>query len=250
MSQSPMNSPKVIKSYVLIFFLCLLATVANSQVQPTLGGTSRMMNNALAEMNKGDYEKANNFFRQIIESNLPIPPEMPYYFAETLFQLKQYDNSANFLNKYLELNGLKGENFEKAKALESMLEKPLNEIKACQLCDRRGYKFQVCFTCEGAKDIEQDCNYCKAKGIVGCNKCVGSGLITKRNVFNIIEYHECDKCSGDGRHTCPVCDGTKIETGKCKTCQGVGQLQSDQVCDHKAEEPRHLSAVFNRMRSH
>lgn len=232
----------------LIFMLNI--NLGLGQVQPSLGGSSRLMTNALSEMERGAYQKANELFRQIIDTNLPIPPEMPYYFAETLYQLKQYDNSANFLNKYLELNGFKGDNYERAKALEIMLEKPLNEIKTCELCDRRGYKFQTCFTCEGSKHLEQDCGYCKAKGIVGCSRCVGSGLITKRNVFNIVEYFECERCSGQGRLTCPTCEGSKLETSACRTCQGVGRLQSDQICDHKAEEPRHLSLLFNRMKGH
>lgn len=220
------------------------------QVQPSLGGSSRLMTSALSEMERGEYQRANELFRQIIDTNLPIPPEMPYYFAETLYQLKQYDNSANFLNKYLELNGFKGDNYERAKALEGMLEKPLNEIKTCELCDRRGYQFQTCFTCEGSKHLEQDCSYCKAKGIVGCSRCVGSGLITKRNVFNIVEYFECERCSGQGRLTCPTCEGSKLETSACRTCQGVGRLQSDQICDHKNQEPRHLSMLFNKMKGH
>ncbi|MCH7399227.1 molecular chaperone DnaJ [Belliella sp. DSM 107340] len=239
-------------SQKLIFLISLMFCFnsANAQVQPSLGGSSRLMNNAMKEMENGNYEKANIFFRQIIDSNLPIPPEMPYYFAETLYELKQYDNSANFLNKYLELNGFKGDNYERAKALEELLNIPLNAIKACELCDRRGYRFQECFTCEGSKHLEQDCGYCKAKGIVGCSKCVGSGLITKRNVFNIIEYFECERCSGQGRLTCPTCEGSKLETSACRTCQGSGRLQSDKVCDHKDENPRHLSFLFNRMKSH
>ncbi|AFL85339.1 hypothetical protein Belba_2806 [Belliella baltica DSM 15883] len=239
---------KIISLFGILFLLHV--NISNAQVQPSLGGSSRLMTNALAEMERGSYQKANEYFRQIIDTNLPIPPEMPYYFAEILYQLKQYDNSANFLNKYLELNGFKGDNYERAKALEGMLEKPLNDIKACELCDRRGYRFQACFTCDGAKELEQDCSYCKAKGIVGCSKCVGSGLITKRNVFNIVEYFECEKCAGQGRLTCPTCEGSKLETSACRTCQGVGRLQSDQICNHQAEEPRHLSAVFNRMKNH
>lgn len=239
------------KIFILILMNCFISHYSlMAQVQPNLGGTSRIMNSALAEMRKGDYEKANAFFRQIIDSNLPIPPEMPYYFAETLYELHQYDNSANFLNKYLQINGLKGENYENAKKLEAKLVKPLHEIKTCELCDRRGYRFKTCFTCEGSKHLEQDCSYCKAKGIVGCNKCMGSGLITKRNVFNIVEYHECDKCTGEGRLTCPTCTGEKIEHSTCRTCRGIGHLQSDQVCDHKSDEPRHMSFVFQKLKSH
>jgi tetratricopeptide (TPR) repeat protein len=186
-------------------------------------------------MEANEFEKANQYFRQIIDSNIPIPPEMPYYFAETLFQLKQFDNSANFLNKYLEINGFKGDNYEFAKDLEERLKEPLNEIRSCQLCDRRGYEYKTCFTCEGTKVIEQDCNYCKAKGIVGCSRCAGSGLVTKKNVFNIIEYFECERCSGNGRLTCPTCKGTKLEVSACKTCQGAGRLNSEKICDHQGQ---------------
>ncbi|MDO9552205.1 molecular chaperone DnaJ [Rhodonellum sp.] len=247
---SPSNfHKKIVLLLGLVFILHLNTGMA--QVQPTLGGSSRLMNTALSEMEKGEYDKANGLFRQIIDSNLPIPSEMPYYFAETLFELQQFDNSANFLNKYLEINGFKGDNYDAAKRLEQKLENPLNEIKVCQLCDRRGYRYQQCFTCEGTKQIEQECNYCKAKGVIGCSRCVGSGMVTKRNVFNIVEYFECDRCSGKGRLECPTCNGSKKEVSACRTCQGSGRLQSDHLCDHEPEkEIQHLSQLFHKLKSH
>src|SRR5690606_18320584 len=208
---------------------------ALGQVQPNLGQTSRLMREALTAMENNDYHTANARFRQIIDSNIPIPPEMPYYFAETLFQLKQYDNSANFLNKYLEINGFKGDNYAYAKDLEKKLVQPLNEIKACQLCDRRGYRYKICFTCEGTKSIEQDCGYCKGAGIVGCSRCAGSGLVTKKNIFEIIEYFECERCEGKGRLTCPSCEGSKLEVSACRTCQGSGRLHSEVICNHAGD---------------
>lgn len=221
-----------------VFLNVLIVSSVNNlygQTQPHLGQASKLMNNALSAMESNEFQKANQFFRQIIDSNIPIPPEMPYYFAETLFQLRQFDNSANFLNKYLEINGFKGDNYEFAKELEEKLKQPLNEIRACQLCDRRGYEYKSCFTCEGSKVIEQECNYCKAKGVIGCSRCAGSGLVTKKNVFNIIEYFECERCSGNGRLTCPTCQGTKLEVSSCKTCQGAGRLNSENICDHQGE---------------
>jgi hypothetical protein len=239
------SKPNPLYSLVLLLALLLISPVGFAQVNPNLGTTSRLMNNALSALQAADYEKANAFFRQIIDSGFPIPPEMPYYFAETLFELRQYDNSANFLNKYLEINGFKGDNYEEAKALEAKLTEPLNAIKTCQLCDRRGYRHQTCFTCEGHKEIEQPCNYCKEKGVVGCSRCIGSGLVTKKNVFNIVEYFECDKCAGNGRYTCPTCSGSTKEVSSCRTCQGSGRLQSDHICDHEPEtEVRHFSSLM------
>lgn len=226
-------SLSILKAVFLTVFFVLSVKCLFGQTQPHLGQASKLMNTALSAMEANEFQKANQYFRQIIDNNIPIPPEMPYYFAETLFQLKQFDNSANFLNKYLEINGFKGDNYEFAKDLEERLKKPLNEIRSCQLCDRRGYEYKSCFTCDGSKVIEQDCNYCKAKGIVGCSRCAGSGLVTKKNVFNIIEYFECERCSGNGRLTCPTCQGTKLEVGSCKTCQGAGRLNSEKICDHQ-----------------
>lgn len=237
------------KCFISVFTFLLLFSYGNetfAQAKPNLGGSSRLFSYALEEMEKGDYERANTYFRQIIENNLPISPEMPYYFAVTLYELEQYDNSMNFVNRYIQINGRNAEKFEEAKALEAKLKEPLDAIKACDFCNKQGYRIIACTTCEGAKELEQTCSLCKERGVVGCNKCFGKGLLTKRNVFNLIEYHECDQCDGLGKHTCPVCDGDLKEFTTCRTCEGAGNLISEEICDHK-EKPRHLSQVFQRM---
>ncbi|MFC0264418.1 molecular chaperone DnaJ [Fontibacter flavus] len=245
-----LNNLKIKFRPALIFaFLIFLLTITESsaQVRPALGGGSRLYSNALAEMENGDYEKANTFFRQIIESGLPISPEMPYFFAVTLYELKQYDNSLNFIKRYLQINGRNAEKYDEAKELEQKLEEPIRAILACNFCSNQGYRIHTCPTCEGKKQINQTCSLCKGRGIVGCNKCFGKGLLTKRNVFNIIEYYECDKCNGEGKHTCPTCDGNLTEFSDCKTCQGHGFIQSEEICDHQPS-PRHMSLLFEKMK--
>ncbi|OOG73816.1 tetratricopeptide repeat protein [Algoriphagus sp. A40] len=220
---------------IKILFLGILlfsVSFAEAQVSPNLGQTDRWMKGALAAMEQRDYQTANSIFRNLIDSGVPLPDEMPYFFSETLFELGQYDNSSNFLNKYLELTGFKGENYEGAKELQARLKQPIAAILACNLCDRRGYRFQTCFTCDGNKQIEQVCDYCKSKGIVGCSRCTASGMIKKVNVFNIVEFFECERCSGKGRLTCPECTGSGKEISDCKTCSGSGKITSDALCDH------------------
>jgi hypothetical protein len=225
--------------FLLINFFSGDLPSAYAQISPNLGQTDRWMKGALGAMERKEYETANSIFRDLIDSGLPLPEEMPYFFAETLFELKQYDNSANFLNKYLELSGFAGDYSEGAQELQKKLNSPLDGIKACQLCDRRGYRFKECFTCDGAKQIEQDCNYCKAKGVVGCSRCSGSGMITRVNIFNIVEYFECERCSGNGRLACPVCEGSLKEVSSCRTCGGSGKLPSENLCNHLAEPHIH-----------
>ncbi len=222
--------------FILFLFAFLAINDTQAQVRPNLGSTTRLLNQATDAMERADFQKANEYFRQIIQSNVPIPPEMPYLFAETLFHLGQYDNSQNFLNKYLDLNGFKGEHYEEAKELQARLAPKMEEIKTCQLCDRKGYKLEDCITCNGSTHIEQDCRICKGNGIVGCSRCAGKGLVTKKNVFNIVEYYDCERCDGNGRLTCVKCDGDKVEYGECQVCQGAGVRPSEVLCDHKEHQ--------------
>ena len=211
----------------------------SAQGVPNLGQTDRWMKGALAALERNDFETANSIFRNLIDSGLPLPDEMPYYFSETLFELGQYDNSSNFLKKYLELTGFKGENYLGAKELQEKLKINLAEIEACRLCDRRGYRYDTCFTCDGKKQIEQACDYCKSKGIVGCSRCSATGMIKKINVFNIVEFYECERCAGKGRLTCPECEGSGKEISNCKTCAGTGEITSDKICDHTEHDHDH-----------
>lgn len=224
------------KKLVFLFtvsFLLAFSFRLHAQGIPNLGQTDQWMKGALAAMERNDYQTANQIFRNLIDSGLPLPNEMPYYFALTLFELGQYDNSSNFLNKYFDLNGFNGENYDLAKNLQQDLKGPIAEIKACQLCDNKGYRWETCPTCSGSKQIQQDCSYCRGVGVVGCSRCAGKGLITKRNIFNIVEYFECDRCSGKGRLDCPTCNGSLKEVSDCKTCGGIGYVSGEIICDHK-----------------
>ncbi len=208
--------------------------VLDASAQVNLGQTDRWMKGALAAMERSDYQTANSIFRNLIDSGLPLPEEMPYYFSETLFHLGQYDNSQNFVNKYLELTGFRGQNYESATQLKEKLKVPLAQIIACELCDRRGYRYENCMTCQGKKQIEQACSYCRAKGVVGCSRCGASGMIKKVNVFNIVDFYECERCTGKGRLACPNCSGSGKEVSACKAREGSGKAASTSLCNHEA----------------
>jgi len=225
--------------FLIFIFSLPFSFPSLAQFGPNLGQTDRWMKSAQVSMERQEYETVNLIFRDLIDSGLPLPEAMLYFFAETLYELKQYDNSINFLNKYLELNGFAGDYYQGARELQIKLEGPLNDIKTCQLCDRRGYEYKVCFTCEGARQVEQDCGYCKARGVVGCSKCSGSGMTTRINIFKIVEYFECERCDGKGRLTCPVCEGKLKEISSCRTCGGSGRLTSENLCDHQQEPHIH-----------
>jgi hypothetical protein len=228
-----------LKAFISTFFLLLGLQgffTNDCQAQVNLGQTDRWMKGALAAIERNDFQTANSIFRNLIDSGLPLPDDMPYYFAETLFQLGQFDNSNNFVSKYLEITGFTGQHYDGALALKEKLKAPLAQIEACNFCDARGYRYRTCFVCEGKKQSEQACSYCKAKGLVGCSRCGATGMIKKINVFNLVEFFECERCSGKGRLTCPECGGGGKEISECKTCNGSGHLSSDQLCNHLATQ--------------
>lgn len=221
---------------LLLFAFCQFRSHKMYAQSPSLGTTSAMMAKASEAMKNEDFTKANAIFREIIDSNQPIPPEMPYLFSKTLYALGQYHNSNNFVNKYLDLNGFKGSYYKQAKELQSLLAGPLAEIASCEYGDARGYRYGTCQTCQGEGKTEQACSLCKGRGIIGCSRCAGDGLVTKKNVFNILEYFECERCSGEGRLTCTSCQGSLVEIDSCPVCEGSGHILTEELCDHTAPE--------------
>ena len=220
----------LILSLILLCLFTLAPLAVTAQVN--LGQTDRWMKGALAAMERSDYQTANSIFRNLIDSGQPLPEEMPYFFSETLFHLGQFDNSQNFVNKYLELTGFTGQNYEYAVRLKEKLKEPLAKIQDCKLCDRRGYRYAHCSVCDGNRQIEQACAYCKANGVVGCSRCGASGMLKKVNIFNIVEFFECERCAGKGRLSCPTCGGSGKEVSACKNCEGSGKTPSDVLCNH------------------
>jgi RecJ-like exonuclease len=58
-------------------------------------------------------------------------------------------------------------------------------------------------------------------------------MIKKMNVFNIMEFFECERCVGKGRLTCPTCGGSGKEVSACKNCEGSGKTASADLCNHE-----------------
>jgi RecJ-like exonuclease len=59
-------------------------------------------------------------------------------------------------------------------------------------------------------------------------------MIKKVNVFNIVDFYECERCTGKGRLACPNCSGSGKEVSACKTCEGSGKAASTALCNHEA----------------
>lgn len=188
---------------------------------------------AKTQATTGNYEEANLTFRKILTLNQAIPSEFCYFFAETLYHTGQYRNSKSFINKYRELAGENGQYAAEINRLNDSVEERLSEIAACPLCDDNGYVFEACSVCNGSGEVHKTCTYCKGKGNLACNLCAGEGVIVRKNVFNVNEYHTCSKCSGTGVIECRFCGGNKTVVSACELCDGLGKTASNVLCDHR-----------------
>lgn len=185
-------------------------------------------------MNEGHYESAYNAFRKILNSGKVLPTNLSYYFSETLYHLGQYQNSQNFINKYLKITGKGGDYYQEANELSKLLTDKFSLIESCELCDISGYRLIPCTRCNGVKSIVESCHICSSTGISSCKKCEGEGVLIVTDVFDEKKYQTCDKCRGEGYHTCETCLGNKSIKLNCPVCLGSGHEKSATICDHQS----------------
>ena len=75
---SKIPSLPILSILILLFSLSLKSY---GQIGPNLGQTDSWMKSAVAAMERNDYESANGIFRNLIDSGLPLPEEIPVNFA-------------------------------------------------------------------------------------------------------------------------------------------------------------------------
>ena len=222
-----------IKLYLSLIFLVTLF----SNLQAQSDDYYQLMDKGKQFMANNNFNQANVVFRQVLTLNVEIPAEFCYYFAETLFQIGQYKNSQDFINKYYELTERSGKYINEVKALEALLKAQTSSARTCNLCDEHGYIKGTCSTCKGEGHLSENCGICFGKGKVSCTLCAGNGVIIFVNVFGAREYNTCHRCDGKGYEACPRCDGDGTEEHSCPTCNGTGFVKKRTVCDHDQPNP-------------
>lgn len=217
------------------FFLLLLMLCASFNISAQKNSDYQVLKRTEAAkkmMDEGRYDAAYTSFRDILSLGKVLPTNLSYYFAETLYHIGQYQNSQNFVDKYMKITGKGGDYFNEATELSKLLNYEFNQISSCKLCDVSGYRLVPCTHCNGVKSITESCNLCNAAGLDTCKKCEGEGVLIIVDVFDEKKYQTCDKCNGIGYHTCKTCHGNKSIQLNCPVCLGSGFEKSEGICDH------------------
>jgi len=182
----------------------------------------------------GEYHEANISFRNALATNKVLPTNLSYYFAETLYLIRQYQNSKNFVDKYLSLAGYGGDFYEEAAHLHELIEGEFLKIKECQRCNAFGYRLVPCERCDATGIEVLECPECNGKGNTLCPKCTGTGVVITKDALGQDHYETCDKCGGDGIIVCERCLGAKEITRVCVVCLGTKWRASNILCNHEA----------------
>lgn len=219
--------------YLLIFLSWLFMSsisLAQSEVDPEI---EAFMKQALGEMEDQNYEAANLTFRQMLNSGKVIPTDMSFLFAHTLYMIHQYHNSQNFLDKYFRLAGKTGDYYAEAVDLKQVLDKEIEQILSCGLCDSNGYRLEPCHTCSQTGILSETCSYCKGIGITLCEVCDGTGVLVSKNPLGEDHFQTCPNCQGKSQVSCKICQGTKVESRQCPECSGSHFIPTSEVCNHR-----------------
>jgi hypothetical protein len=148
------------------------------------------MNEGVEFMEAGDYQQADNQFKIVLRNVEVLPSEICFYFGKNSYFLDEFKQSINWLNKYIELKGTKGQYFEEC---VEYLEK---SEKAYRL--KNDLEKERIFS-ELSEQNEFDC---KGREYIQCPICKGEGVLIEPGQMNNTIYKTCPFCNGEGRITC------------------------------------------------
>jgi hypothetical protein len=182
-----------------IFFFSLLAMLSaipmlaqdvnQDAEQRKRSDMMRNLDEAVALMDDGKYAAADEKYRYILENLKSVPSDLTFFFGKNSFYLNKFQQSADWLNKYIQLKGTTGQYHEEAIKILKSAETEIVKEKTAQI-EKAG---QVL-----SRNYDIDCG---PSGKVSCPVCKGDHVIVKRGPFGD-EYKTCPYCNDHGMLTC------------------------------------------------
>ncbi len=217
-----------------ILFCSFLSTSTFGQMNQS--EVKKYYNEGVQHFTDGNFKAANGSFRKALATNDVLPVNLSYYFAETLYHIKQFTNSKNFVDRYIKVAGQGGDFYDEAVNLQSQLKIEFINIRNCNYCNNFGYRLEDCDYCDATGIETTECPQCKGTGNTLCPKCTGKGVVITVDAFNQNHYETCDKCDGDGVIVCERCLGEKEITRVCTYCLGTKMRPTSIICNHEEEQ--------------
>lgn len=163
--------------------------VRADQEQTRRAALLRTMDQGIEEMNQGLYAQADEKFLYVLNNIKGVPSDLTFYFGKNSFYLSKFKQSADWLNKYIQLKGTTGQHYTEALDL-------LKKAEAEVLVERSKEATKVKQVLSQSYDID-----CGPTGKVICPVCKGTTVIIKKGAFGN-EYKSCQYCDKHGQLTC------------------------------------------------
>ena len=142
-------------------------------------------------MDKGYYEKADERFNYVLNNMEVIPANLAFYVGKNSLFLKKYKQSIDWLNKYIQLKGTKGQYYFESVKLLAQAELEYNKLKNPQV--KRIVKIDSVLN-----NHKIDCG---PSGMVVCPVCKGKSVIIETGPLGSI-YRPCPYSDESGFLTC------------------------------------------------
>lgn len=150
--------------------------------------TLRHLDSGVYFMEHNEYVRADEKFRFVLQNIRSVPSDLTFYFGKNSFFLKEYKQSIDWLNKYIQLKGTTGQYYSEATGWLKQAEAAYLKQKT-EAAGKTGELLSRNF------DID-----CGPTGKVTCPVCQGNHVIVKKGPF------------GDSYRTCPYCNEHGILT--------------------------------------
>jgi tetratricopeptide (TPR) repeat protein len=152
--------------------------------------TLREYDSAVLLMEEGHYEQADTKYKYVLANLRSIPSELAFNFGKNSFYLKQYKQTIDWLNKYIQLKGTNGQFSNEAVDLKKKAEDEFVKEKS-----RNSETVEQVFS--SSYDLD-----CGPSGKVLCPVCKGDHVVIKKGTFGGNEYKTCPYCDEQGILTC------------------------------------------------
>ena len=183
----------------LVVTLSLYANLSYAQDERTLdylrqeeqrkrSETLRHLDSGVYFMDHGEYERADEKFRHVLQNVRSVPSDLTFFFGKNSYFLSEYKQSIDWLNKYIQLKGTTGQYYKEA--TEWLGKSEAEYIK--QKTEASGKTQELL-----SRNYNIDCG---PTGKVTCPVCQGNHVIVKKGPF------------GDSFKTCPYCNEHGILT--------------------------------------
>lgn len=151
--------------------------------------TLRVLDSAVAFIDHGQYEKADEKLRYVLSNLKSIPSDLTFYFGKNSVYLGKFKQGIDWLNKYIQLKGTSGQFYNEATELLKKAETELVKERA-----KEAVKAEEVLS--AGYDID-----CGPAGKVTCPVCKGSTVIIRKGYLTD-EYKTCGFCDKHGFLTC------------------------------------------------